>query len=264
MKEKITFSFGKNWQNFLKTLSKPKIKIAMESIQEFLGDLKNKTILDIGCGSGLFSYCMYLLGAKEITSIDIDPFSIKCTQYLRDKVHNKKNWNILHGSILNRDFILNLKKYDIVYSWGVLHHTGKMWDAIENSLKLVKENGLFYIAIYNKTQFSNIWLKIKKIYNLNPKIGKTLMDYGLFGVHYLIYPLFMLKNPFKELKNYQKNRGMHPIIDIKDWLGGFPFEFARFEEIVNYINKVDRKFKLVKFKRFENSTNNLFLFKKPS
>lgn len=262
MKSKRFFSFGKNWNNYLKTLTKTRIKIAENSLKNYLGDVKDKTFLDIGCGSGLFSYSMYKLGAKKIISFDIDSFSVQCTKYLKKQVRNPKNWNIYHGSILDKEFISQFDEFDIVYSWGVLHHSGRMWEAIRNAISLVDDKGLFYIAIYNKTKLSKFWLIIKKIYNISPKWSKILMDFTLFSLYKFIYPLILLKNPLKLLKEYQKNRGMDPIIDIKDWLGGYPYEYATFEEIINYIKNLDSNFELIKYTKTKTTANNEFLFKK--
>ena len=261
---KTTFSFGKNWENYLKSLTIQKIKIAKESLKVFLGNIKDKTCLDIGSGSGIFSYSMYALGAREITSIDIDPFSIQCTNYFKSKVKNPERWNICQGSILDKKFISKFGKYDIVYSWGVLHHTGNMWEAIKNAASLVRDNGLFYLAIYNKTISARYWLKVKKIYNSSIKLGKSLMNFILFSVIYFILPLLSLKNPLIKLKNYKKNRGMDPMTDIKDWLGGYPFEFASFEEIVSFLNRIDQDFKLIRYKKVNQNVNanNEFIFKK--
>ena len=258
----ISFSFGKNWQNYLKSLTKAKILYAKNSLEEFLGNVKNSSILDIGCGSGIFSYSMYSLGAKKITSFDIDPFSVECAKYLRNNVKNPKRWNILYGSILDENFLTELGKFNIVYSWGVLHHTGNMWKAIHNAMTLVEDNGLFLIAIYNKTKYSKFWLIIKKFYNKIPQIGKSLMDIVLFSLSFFILPIINLKSPFKKLKEYQSNRGMNPMNDVKDWLGGYPYEYASFNEIINYVKSINSDFKLVKSIRTNREANNTYLFKK--
>ncbi len=159
------FSFGKNWQNFLNTLDKTKIEKATSSLADFLGisTLKDNTFLDLGCGSGLFSYSAHLLNASKVISIDIDKSSIECCEKLREKKDRPSNWEIYCGSILDEKFVKQLPKTDIVYSWGVLHHTGDMYKAIKNAASLVKPEGFFYVAIYNEaTAFPNsrLWLQI--------------------------------------------------------------------------------------------------------
>ncbi len=260
----ISFSFGENWKKYLNSLTIEKIQIIKQNLKDFLGNIKGKTCVDIGSGSGLFSYSMYALGAKEVTSFDIDPFSVQCANYLKSKVKNPERWNIYQGSILDKIFISQIGKYDIVYSWGVLHHTGNMWEAIKKAASLVNDNGIFFLAIYNKTKGSRFWLKVKKIYNLSPKIGKKLMNFLLFSAMYFILPLLSLKNPLIRLKNYKNNRGMDPMTDVKDWLGGYPFEVATFKEIVTFLNRIDQNFRLVKFNKVNPgvNANNELVFKK--
>ena len=187
MSKIISFSFGKNWQNFLKYLNKMRIENAKLSITKFLkvNNLKGTSFLDIGCGSGLFSYAAYILGAKRILSFDIDNYSVESCRFLHRKESSPDNWNILEGSILDKEFYSKIGKFDIVYSWGVLHHTGRMWEAIRNAANLVKKNGFFYFTIYNKVKGirgSNFWLKIKRIYNGTPKILKILIE-----ISYILY-----------------------------------------------------------------------------
>jgi len=257
----ISFSFGENWKKYLNSLTIEKVQIAKQSLKDYLGNIKGKTCVDIGSGSGLFSYSMYALGAKEVTSIDIDSFSVQCANYLKSKVKNPERWNIYQGSILDKIFISQIGKYDIVYSWGVLHHTGNIWEAIKNAASLVNDNGVFFLAIYNKTKSSRFWLKVKKIYNLSPKIGKKLMNFLLFSVMYFILPLLSLKNPLIKLKNYKKTRGMDPMTDVKDWLGGYPFEVATFDELIDFIKKLNPNFKLVKYNKVTSDANNELVFK---
>lgn len=237
IKKKNRFEFGKNWRSFLNTFNSVRIKEARTSLLKLL-DLKNlrgKKFLDIGSGSGLFSLAAALLGAS-VTSFDYDPESVECAKYLRSKIHpGDSKWKIKQGSVLDKKFLKTLSQYDIVYSWGVLHHTGDMWQAFENVIPLVKENGLLCIAIYNdEGKASKIWRKIKWLY-CSGKTGKycvciIYMPYFLGRV--LISSIIQRKNL---ISDYKKNRGMSLYHDLLDWLGGFPYEVATVEEILNYM-----------------------------
>jgi len=259
------FSFGKNWYDYVqKHLSDERIDLAKNSLSRFLGmeSLEGKSFLDIGCGSGIFSFAAHLMGAKEIVSFDIDQFSIKSCEFLSQKAGNPKNWNIVEGSILDEDFIATLNLYDVVYSWGVLHHTGDMWSAIRNASKLVKPNGLFYIAIYNKREkslfSSKFWLFEKRLYNKVPAGIKRLLEGG-YMTALITYYIITFRNPVKKIKGY-KPRGMSWYIDIKDWLGGYPYEFASPDEITNFC-KDELGLKLIKIEPTARFGNNEFLFK---
>lgn len=266
MKEKITFSFGKNWQNFLKTLDEDRIRNAELSLTEFLGldNLRGKNFLDIGCGSGIFSYAAFKLFAERIVSFDVDPFSVGCCKYLRQKANNPDNWEIHEGSILDNNLFSTLEQFDIVYSWGVLHHTGKMWDAIKNSAKLVKKGGWYYIAIYNKVggrRGSSLWVKLKKLYNASPAIIKYCMEIICMSKIFASQ-LIRIKNPITDIKNYKSKRGMNWRSDIIDWLGGYPYEFASVEEIFIFLKKNFPDFNLVNIKTTHTLGCNQYLFQR--
>ena len=261
-----TFSFGKNWQIFLKSLNDDRFKFAEKSLTEFMkSDLKGKSFIDIGCGSGLFSYTALNLGASRVVSFDIDPFSVQCCRYLYDKANKPNNWEISEGSILNKEFVSKFGEFDVVYSWGVLHHTGDMWEAIRNSANLVKYGGYYYIAIYNKRgglNGSGFWLRVKKMYNYSPKIGKWFIE-GIYMFSYLTAYTIKLKNPVSYVRNYHKNkRGMRFKTDVTDWLGGYPYQFATPEEIFNFMKKEFPDFELMNIKSTKGIGNNWFLFKK--
>src|SRR5438105_4018862 len=135
------FTFGENWAAFLAVLDESRIAAAENSLREMLetSDLKNKTFLDIGSGSGLFSLAARRLGAT-VRSFDYDPASVACTRELKTRYFLKdEDWTVGTGSVLDADYIKALPKFDVVYSWGVLHHTGQMWLALEHAGTLVKE-----------------------------------------------------------------------------------------------------------------------------
>lgn len=240
-----SFSFGKNWQDFLKALDDERIENAKISLVDFLGGeekIKDKTFVDIGCGSGLFSLAAYKLGAAKVVSVDVDEFSVACTNHLREKEKNPQNWEIKQGSALDESFIKSLGQFDIVYSWGVLHHTGDMYSALKNVSSLINPEGVFYLAIYNRNKnrlkegTSNLWIRIKRTYNESSFIVKKVMEY-VYIVYFFMGSLLMLRNPLKQIKEHGSDRGMNWYNDVIDWLGGHPYEFAGPDEIINFFGK---------------------------
>jgi 2-polyprenyl-6-hydroxyphenyl methylase/3-demethylubiquinone-9 3-methyltransferase len=253
------FEFGKNWQRFLSTLDDNKIKTAESSLKTMLGveSLTGKKFLDIGSGSGLHSLAARRLGA-EVYSFDYDPDSVECTKYLRDSYFTEDSkWIIQPGSVLDADYLKSLGQFDIVYSWGVLHHTGNMWKAISYTISLVSEKGQLFIAIYNRHWTSIIWKAIKVIYNKSPDIIKYFLIWLFTGIILVGAFLTTGKNPLKG------ERGMEFKYDIVDWLGGYPYEYATKSEIINFVEKFG--FQTVKIVPTSGWTGcNQFIFKKPN
>lgn len=260
------FRFGKNWLDFIKTLNKEQIEHSSTSLVEMLemNNLDGKTFLDIGCGSGLFSLAATNVNAR-VHSFDYDKYSVECTLKVKEKFHPYSEWKIEEGDILNRDYITSLGKFDVVYSWGVLHHTGNMYLALENACIPVKAGGKFFIAIYNDQGFkSKFWLKVKKFYNKG-LVGRIVIVVPFFSYYFLsgfIYDILSLRNPLKRYKEYNKQRGMSMIHDWYDWLGGLPFEVARPEKIIEYVES--QRFVLDRIITTNSLGCNQFVFKKYS
>ncbi len=265
------FSFGRNWQRFLESLDQDRIKIAAQSLTEFLNltDLRGKSFLDIGCGSGLFSYAAFQLGAERIVSFDVDPFSVQCCKHLHKLADSPAKWEIYEGSILGKPFISSLGNFDIVYSWGVLHHTGKMWESILNSCGLVAPNGYYYIALYNKIISRNgspawihqFWLSVKKMYNAHPLIGRFVLEPVAMSA-YLLMVMARFDNPITHVKNYRSHRGMRWRTDATDWIGGYPYEFATVEEVFKFVRKNCPDFVLTNIKTTSGRGLNWYAFQK--
>jgi len=133
------FEFGRNWRNFVeRSFSQERVDISNEHLLKFLGcetGLAGSSFIDIGCGSGIHSLAAFQAGATYILSFDFDVESVKTTEYIRQsKADSPDSWQVQQGSILDEDYVASLGQYDIVYSWGVLHHTGDVWTAIKHSL----------------------------------------------------------------------------------------------------------------------------------
>lgn len=236
------FSFGKNWASFLEVLDDNRIEEAERSLQSMLQRerLDGLTFLDVGSGSGLFSLAAWRLGAK-VYSFDYDEQSVATTSELRRRYCNDESeWQITRGSILDSEFLAKLGQFNIVYSWGVLHHTGEMWQAMENIVPLIASDGSLFIAIYNdQGVISRFWLAVKRIYGAGNagKLLVILVFFPIFAVAGFVSDILNKRNPLKRYSEYRKRRGMSIIHDWIDWLGGYPYETAKPEQIFEFFSK---------------------------
>ncbi len=264
------FAFGENWRRFLRSVDDGRIDTATRSLQKLLGvvDLKGLRVIDVGCGSGMFSLAAHRLGAR-VHSFDYDPSSVGCALELRRRFASEagESWIIEEGSILDRDYLESLGTFDLVYSWGVLHHTGQMWNAIENAAALTAPGGLFTLAIYNdQGSWSDRWKKIKRTYNRLPGWLQPLFAIVVtlpFDLRMALSACLRLK-PMEYVRlwtRYDKDRGMNRWHDILDWVGGYPFEVARPEEIFHFLR--DRGFTMENMvTRLGNVGCNEFVFRR--
>jgi 2-polyprenyl-3-methyl-5-hydroxy-6-metoxy-1,4-benzoquinol methylase len=248
------FEFGENWSRFLTTLNNERIREAEDSLRFMLEteSLEGKSFLDIGSGSGLFSLAARRLGAR-VHSLDYDPKSVSCTAELRRRYFpDDPAWTIEEGSALDAEYLNSLGLFDVVYSWGVLHHTGEMWQALENARKPVKPGGRLFIAIYNDTGSQAArWKWIKKTYNRLPRSLRpafALLAVAPDEIKTASRALLTLR-PGEYIRRwtaYDKNRGMSRWRDIIDWVGGYPYEVATPDEIFDFYRT--RGFILTKLK----------------
>jgi SAM-dependent methyltransferase len=203
-------------------------------------NLQGRRFLDIGCGSGLFSLAARRLGA-EVHSFDFDPQSVACARELKRRYcPDDPQWRMEEGSVLDDEFVAGLGKFDVVYSWGVLHHTGSMWVAIENAISRVAEpSGILYVAIYNDQGWkSHAWWFVKALHNRMPRFLQGPFALTMTAITHILVtlkqairlqPLTVISSLFKA-----PPRGMSAKYDMLDWIGGFPFEFAAFETLEAY------------------------------
>ncbi len=210
------------------------MEAAVQSLTSLFGEgaLQGRSFLDIGCGSGLFSIAASRLGAPHVTGMDVDPISVSTSRANADRwMKDPSQASFFQGSVLDTAWMKELGCFDIVYSWGVLHHTGNMALAIRNAAGLVAPGGLFMIAIYNRHWSSAGWRVIKWLYNHAGNLGRKLLIWAFTPVIFLAKWLATGKNPLK------MRRGMDFMHNIIDWVGGYPYEYAGLAEMQAILEK---------------------------
>lgn len=261
----LRFRFGENWRRFVVLVDDDRIAAAERDLQQMLGldDLSGLRFLDAGSGSGLASLAARRLGAR-VVSFDIDTESVESTAFLR-RTHfgdDDEGWLVEHGSVLDADYLKSLGTFDIVHSWGVLHHTGAMWDACEKVIRCVEPGGRLFIALYNdQGTWSERWKRIKRLY-CSGTVGRLLVTgvcVPAIHARRLAADIVWMRNPLTRFRT-KKARGMSPWHDMRDWLGGYPFEVAKPEDVFDFYRL--RGFELTRLKTVGGSMGcNVFVFR---
>ncbi len=228
------FSFGSNWESYSKHINEERIHEAIAALSKLipLQCYQGKTFLDIGCGSGLHSLAALRLGFTKVVALDIDPSSVRTTQQVLQNHAPNQEWSVQELSIFdaNPD---SLGTFDVVYSWGVLHHTGDMYNAIRCAAKFVKPNGLLALALYRKTLLCTFWKWEKRLYNNGPAWFPKLSQF-IFKSLFLTRLILKGSNPLSYIHSYKQNRGMDWHHDIIDWIGGYPYESISVPELKTF------------------------------
>jgi 2-polyprenyl-6-hydroxyphenyl methylase/3-demethylubiquinone-9 3-methyltransferase len=241
------FEFGANWRRFLEVVDERRIAEAERSLSDMLAPdgVAGRSMLDIGCGSGLFSLAALRLGAERVHSFDFDPASVACTEEMRRRFApgTAERWTIEAGSALDAGYLERLGRFDIVYSWGVLHHTGDMWRAIDNAAAAVAADGRLFISIYNdQGGRSRMWRGVKRTYNRLPERARTPYAVAIMAPRELASAakLAVRGRPLDYVRHwtgYRRSRGMSRWHDLIDWVGGYPFEVAKPEAVFDHLRE---------------------------
>lgn len=229
------FAFGENWSDYAKGIDEKRIDEAKKGLLRLLtqDDLQDATFLDIGCGSGLHSLAALKLGARSVVATDIDPASVATTKSVLDTFASGTAYTVREESVFDLS-VEELGTFSIVYSWGVLHHTGDMYRAITNASLFVSPGGVVLLALYGKTPMCGVWRTIKRWYaHTSPSAQRRARNWYTF----LMRVRFSLsgRDFAKYQQEYFTSRGMSFEHDVHDWLGGYPYESISPQEIETHM-----------------------------
>jgi SAM-dependent methyltransferase len=232
------FAFGKNWESYAELVTDLQVEKAITSLRRLVGgDLTGKRFLDIGCGSGLHALAALRLGAKEVVALDIDPDSVTTTRKLLTKHAAGGRWSTQQVSVfdLQPD---STGSYDVVYSWGVLHHTGDLYRALRSAAGLVVPGGRFVFALYSRTFLCWFWKLEKRWYSAASPIAQERARSIYLGLYRVLYPIRHRDSFSEYVANYSQMRGMDFYHDVHDWLGGWPYESISPAETERFMHRL--------------------------
>jgi len=238
------FAFGENWLDYARKIDEEKIRQAMDDLRRLSGRqrLDGMSFLDIGCGSGLSALAAIRLGATRVAGVDIDPDSVKAAKEVFSRfAPQQADFEVCSVFEMTP---ATFGTFDIVYSWGVLHHTGDMVRAIEVAAALVGPGGEFYLALYGKTPYCGMWRHIKRWYSKAPPASQRRARNVRVFLHKAIFKI--RRKDFAAYVNNYGRRGMDYYNDVHDWLGGYPYQSATPDECHALLGRmgfaVDREF----------------------
>jgi SAM-dependent methyltransferase len=217
------FAFGDNWASYAKLVGEAHIEEARQGLLKLLpaAAFEGRSFLDIGCGSGLHALAAARLGVRHVLAIDLDQKSVATTEALLARHAGSVPWTVRRADV----FDLQPRqhgRYDVVYSWGVLHHTGDVAEALAKAAALVNPGGYFAFALYRPTRLDRLWVAEKRWY---AKVGPRAQRLARALYVGLLRARLALTGRSLEayIATYQA-RGMDFGHDVHDWLGGYPYQ----------------------------------------
>jgi 2-polyprenyl-6-hydroxyphenyl methylase/3-demethylubiquinone-9 3-methyltransferase len=201
-------------------------------LRRLLGDgaLNGRRFLDVGCGSGVHSVAALKLGAQAVFAFDVDAESVAAAREVLERYAGTTGaWQVEQADLFELD-PGEVGLFDVVYAWGVLHHTGRLWDAVRHTAGFVTPGGLLAMALYRRTWLCPLW-RLEKSFYARSAAGVQAAVRGIYLGCFFARLLVTGRSPWRYVRSYSRNRGMDFYRDIHDWLGGWPYESTTAAEV---------------------------------
>ena len=197
--------------------------------------LEGKTVLDGGCGSGMVSVAFATLGA-DVTGVDV---TRQCVENGRK---NAQRFGV-ECRFIQADLVtLSLDdQFDIIYTWGVLHHTPDAEASFHSLATHLKEDGDIIIAVYLRTPLSGFWNSIRVFYQRSPSMLKTVTRKTTAA---LLAGVDMAKRLVGGRQRYMM-RGTSNEEIVNDWFGVPHRTFHSYDEVYKWFEDAGLAYELV-------------------
>jgi SAM-dependent methyltransferase len=131
------------------------LRISPQLVEAWLADVqlpreyfRGKTVLDVGCGSGRWTYAMASLGAR-VVAVDFSDAAVQITREVTELMEGGAGQvTVIQASLFHLPFLP--EQFDFVVSWGVLHHTRDTASAFHTIAPLVRPGGQLYVMVYER------------------------------------------------------------------------------------------------------------------
>ncbi|MFQ6107920.1 MAG: class I SAM-dependent methyltransferase [Candidatus Aminicenantales bacterium] len=144
------------WQNYTPEYAASKKHWALFFDPE---EVLNKSVLDAGCGTGVFSIIFARMGALSVVGIDISKRSLERAQRQADQL-GLQNATFQKVNMLRLPFTDAC--FDIVWSWGSVHHTADPFGCLAELIRVLKPGGSLLVAVYRRTGLTFLHETLRK------------------------------------------------------------------------------------------------------
>jgi ubiquinone/menaquinone biosynthesis C-methylase UbiE len=245
-KEKVGSFYDVVWTEYV-----PELEASEKHWRLFYSpeEVRGKSVLDAGCGTGIFSIVFARNGAGRVTGIDISPGSLETARTLKAKF-GLDNAEFRLQDMLRLPFADN--SFDIVWAWGTVHHTTDPFRAISELIRVLRPGGSLFLAVYKRTKVTFIHEIIRKTLIRTPR--RTWTSLSKLMAFFLSPVVFF----FKKREKSRKGEKLEEL--ILDWYFVPIRHYYTPEEIQDFLKK--KGLEIEKFLpasgRFDSSSNFIF------